>query len=37
MLDVLLELPDQELWDLIAGRVEPPSEVAPLVAVLRGH
>ena len=25
MLDVLLDLPDQELWDLIAGRVEPPS------------
>mgnify|MGYP001142133532 CR=1 FL=1 len=37
MLDVLLELPDQALWDLIAGRVEPALEVAPLVAVLRGH
>jgi antitoxin CptB len=37
MLDVLLELPDQELWDLIAGRAEPALEVAPLVAVLRGH
>ena len=37
MLDVLLDLPDQELWDLIAGRVEPPPGVAPLVAVLRRH
>ena len=37
MLDVLLELPDQELWDLIAGRIEPAREVAPLVAMLRGH
>jgi antitoxin CptB len=37
MLDVLLDLPDQELWDLIAGRAEPPSGVAPLVTVLRGH
>jgi len=37
MLDVLLDLPDQELWDLIAGRVEPPTAVAPLVAALRRH
>jgi antitoxin CptB len=37
MLDVLLDLPDQELWDLIAGRVEAPSGVAPIVAVLRRH
>jgi len=37
MLDVLLDLPDQELWDLIAGRVEPPTGVAPLVAALRRH
>ena len=37
MLDVLLDLPDQELWDLIAGRAAPSAEVAPLVNVLRGH
>ena len=37
MLDVLLDLPDQELWDLIAGRVEPSTGVAPLVAALRRH
>jgi antitoxin CptB len=37
MLDVLLDLPDQELWDLIAGRAEPPTAVAPLVVALRGH
>ena len=37
MLDVLLDLPDQELWDLIAGRAEPAASVAPLVAVLRRH
>jgi antitoxin CptB len=37
MLDVLLDLPDQELWDLIAGRTEPPPGIAPLVAVLRRH
>ena len=37
MLNVLLDLPDQELWDLVAGRVEPPSGIAPLVAVLRRH
>jgi antitoxin CptB len=37
MLDVLLDLPDQELWDLIAGRAEPATAVAPLVAVLRRH
>ena len=36
MLDVLLELPDNELWDLIAGREEPAdASVAPLVAQLR--
>jgi antitoxin CptB len=34
MLDRLLDLPDNELWDLIAGRAEPPDAVAPLVAVL---
>ena len=36
MLDRLLDLPDNELWDLIAGRVEPhdPS-VAPLLGELR--
>jgi len=36
MLDALLELPDNELWDLIAGREEPAdASVAPLVAQLR--
>jgi antitoxin CptB len=37
MLDVLLDLPDHELWDLIAGRIEPAVRVAPLVAELRGR
>jgi antitoxin CptB len=35
MLDALLDLPDQELWDLIAGRAEPAAGVAPLVDQLR--
>jgi len=36
MLDVLLELPDNDLWDLISGREEPSdASVAPLVAQLR--
>ena len=36
MLDVLLELPDNDLWDLITGREEPAdASVAPLVAQLR--
>ncbi len=36
MLDALLELPDNELWDLIAGREETAdASVAPLVAQLR--
>jgi antitoxin CptB len=36
MLDRLLDLPDNELWDLIAGREEPRDRfVAPLVAQLR--
>ncbi len=35
MLDRLLDLPDNELWDLIAGRAEPADpDVAPLVAAL---
>ena len=35
MLDRLLDLPDNELWDLIAGRAGPADpEVAPLVAAL---
>ena len=37
MLDALLDLPDQDLWDLIAGRAEPAAAVAPLVAALRRH
>ena len=36
MLDRLLDLPDNELWDLIAGRKQPADAfVAPLVATLR--
>jgi antitoxin CptB len=36
MLDKLLDLADNELWDLIAGRAEPAdSSVRPLVAELR--
>ena len=35
MLDRLLDLPDNELWDLIAGRGAPADpDVAPLVAAL---
>jgi succinate dehydrogenase flavin-adding protein (antitoxin of CptAB toxin-antitoxin module) len=35
-LDALLDLPDGELWDLLAGRTEPADEsVGPLVARLR--
>ena len=36
MLDRLLDLPDNELWDVIAGRQAPSDpSVAPLVAALR--
>jgi antitoxin CptB len=36
MLDRLLDLSDNELWDLIAGRHEPrDASVAPLLAQLR--
>jgi antitoxin CptB len=36
MLDRLLDLPDGELWDLLAGRKEPhDTTVAPLLAQLR--
>ena len=36
MLDRLLDLPDNELWDLIAGRQEPSDpSVGPLLAQLR--
>ena len=36
MLDRLLDLSDNELWDVIAGREEPQdASVAPLVALLR--
>ncbi len=36
MLDRLLDLPDNELWDLIAGRREPnDAAVTPLLMVLR--
>ena len=36
MLDRLLDLPDNDLWDLIAGRVEPDdASVRPLLDELR--
>jgi antitoxin CptB len=36
MLDRLLDLPDNDLWDIIAGRQQPAdASVAPLVAALR--
>ena len=36
MLDRLLDLPDNELWDILAGREQPAdASVAPLVAALR--
>jgi len=36
MLDRLLDLPDNELWDIIAGRQQPDdASVAPLVLALR--
>jgi antitoxin CptB len=36
MLDRLLDLPDNDLWDLIAGRREPQDRsVVPLLAQLR--
>ena len=36
MLDRLLDLPDNELWDLIAGRAEPAdAAVRPLLDELR--
>jgi antitoxin CptB len=35
-LDRLLDLPDNALWDLIAGRTEPDDpSIAPLLEVLR--
>ncbi|HEY3178641.1 MAG TPA: succinate dehydrogenase assembly factor 2 [Casimicrobiaceae bacterium] len=35
MLDTLLALTDNDLWDLIAGRREPDASVRPLVDELR--
>jgi antitoxin CptB len=35
MLDTLLALTDNELWDLIAGRSEPEASVRPLIDELR--
>ena len=36
MLDVLLDLPDNELWDLLSGRTEPEDNgVMPLLQQLR--
>ena len=38
MLDRLLDLSDNELWDIIAGRAEPADPaVLPLVAALRSN
>ena len=35
VLDRLLDLPDQELWDLVAGRAVPPDpRFAPMIAAL---
>lgn len=35
MLDRLLDLPDQELWDLVTGRAGPSNpRVAPMIAAL---
>ena len=35
-LDLLLELPDNELWDLVAGRAQPTDRaLQPLVDALR--
>ena len=36
MLDALLDLPDNELWDLLSGRTEPQDDgVMPLLQQLR--
>ncbi len=36
MLDRLLDLTDSDLWDLIAGRADPPDDaLAPMVRALR--
>jgi len=36
MLDVLLDLPDNDLWDLLSGRTEPEDDgVMPLLQQLR--
>ncbi len=36
MLDVLLDLPDNDLWDLLSGRTQPEDEgVMPLLQQLR--
>ena len=35
MLDRLLDLTDNDLWDLIAGRAEPDDALAPVVRALR--
>jgi len=33
--DVLLDMPDTELWDMIAGKVAPPAECSSLLAVIQ--
>ena len=35
MLDRLLDMTDNDLWDLIAGRAEPDESLAPVVRALR--
>jgi succinate dehydrogenase flavin-adding protein (antitoxin of CptAB toxin-antitoxin module) len=34
MLDLLLDLPDQVLWEIVVGRQTPDPRVVPLVAAL---
>jgi antitoxin CptB len=36
-LDALLQMPDSELWDVIAGRAEPDPALAAFVARLRAR
>ena len=35
MLDRLLDMTDNDLWDVIAGRAEPDASLAPVVRALR--
>ena len=33
--DVLLDMPDTELWDMITGKVAPPAECSSLLALIQ--